>query len=243
MRPMSSDLSHAVQRLYVVFGKYGLHAPVAGCEHCVMPEDIARIQAKPLRQLSDEDLRKYATKALTTWGDENHFKHFLPRLFELMTESDWMGFEALVLFSKLPYGGWTQWPENEQQALKDFMFCFWRDALAGADEAKESLTCLAQAKITLQPFLDYWRSGSGDTGMVKLVEYGNDVLGDLTNHGIIKTAWWDGFEHRNQVAEVTQWLLSEQTLLRLEEFAVTHAGEEGSENAMDLAGYLRALRT
>jgi hypothetical protein len=128
---MSNDLTLAVERLYAAFGKYGLHAPVSGCEHCVMPEDIARIQAKPLRELDAEDLHKYALKAMTTWGEEDDFKHFLPRLFELAADELLHGGGELMietLFDKLHYTHWKNWPANEQQAFAEFLHAMWARA-------------------------------------------------------------------------------------------------------------------
>lgn len=244
MSPMSTDLTQSVERLYAVFGKYGLHAPVKGCDHCVMPEDIARIQAKPLRELDAEDLRKYAFKALTTWGEEEDFKHFLPRLFELAAdELLYDGGDLMIetLFDKLHYTHWKNWPANERQAFAEFLHAMWARALTLECDAGQVLCCIAQTEIELTGFLDHWLYRSGNAGIRKLVEFGNDKLGDLTKYRVIKDAYWD--DHNAQVAEVSQWLLAEPTLKHLEEHSVANAGEVGSEQAMDLAGYLRALRT
>lgn len=241
---MSNDLAQSVERLYTVFGKYGLHAPVSGCEHCVMREDIAHIQAKPLRKLDAVDLSKYAFKAMTTWGEEKDFKYFVPRLFELGADEILQGvgeFQLESLFGKLEYAQWKNWPADEQKAIQDYLFCLWRDTLDQASDASEYLGCLIQAKVPLAPFLHYWLNESGEVGISKLVDFGNEVLGSLTHHNTIKQPWWN--DRPDQAREVSEWLLSEATVRRLEEHAVEHPEEQYSEAAFEIAGYLRALRT
>ena len=109
LKPMPSTEFHAlheaVERLYEVFARYPLITPVTGCPCCTTPADYAMLASKPLRQLTAKDLRKYATKALTTWGDVNDFRHFLPRLFELIFFDNFsIDVDAESLFRKLPYG-------------------------------------------------------------------------------------------------------------------------------------------
>ena len=62
--------------------------------------------AKRLRDLTDTDLKKYAFKALTTWGNADDFRHFLPRLFELeaVHPQRIVGLvDPEILFGKLAY--------------------------------------------------------------------------------------------------------------------------------------------
>lgn len=107
-------------------------------------------------------------------------------------------------------------------------------------DAGQVLCCIAQTEIELTGFLEHWIYRSGNDGIRKLVEFGNDKLGDLSKYRVVKDAYWDN--HNDQAAEVSQWMLSEPTLKYMEEYAVANVGKVGSEQAMDLAGYLRALR-
>jgi hypothetical protein len=87
----SPALQTAVAGLYATFAPYPL-GKVAGCPHCVYPQDIALIHSAPMRALSAEQLEKYGWKAMTTWGDVADFKHFAPRLFEIAIYDDLAGF-------------------------------------------------------------------------------------------------------------------------------------------------------
>lgn len=209
-----------------------------------MPADIALIQAKPLRMLTDEELRKYAFKAMTTWGDEKDFKYFVPRLFEIGAEELLYGGGELqleALFGKLDCACLKEWPVEEQEAVNDYLFCLWRDTLEHASDASEYLGCLVRTNVPLAPFLDYWLNDSGESGIRKLIDFGNEVLGTLTHHRTIKEPWWN--DRPEQALEVSEWLWSESTVRRLEEHAIAHPENEYAEAAMEIAGYLAALRS
>jgi len=52
-----------------------------GCPCCVSNEDKEKLHTKELRLLEESDISRYAFRALTTWGDIDDFKHYLPRIF------------------------------------------------------------------------------------------------------------------------------------------------------------------
>ena len=125
----------ATEALYVVFSIYRLKPHTDGYSHCVSDRDRARIYSRPLRELAADDLWLYASKAMTTWGDANDFRHFLPRLLELaLTDlSDWVDIE--VVLGKPAYANWQNWPERE------------RAAVCG----------VGQAGVDVSPFIEAWR--------------------------------------------------------------------------------------
>jgi hypothetical protein len=108
----------AIAGLYAVFGRYPLRA-IEACPCCASSEDVSRLSRLPLRQLSNAHLSPYAAKALTTWGDERDFKHFLPRLFELAVDADTWPLDLPHLAVKLRYAEWSVWPESERAAIAE----------------------------------------------------------------------------------------------------------------------------
>ena len=71
-----------------------------------MKDDKSTLHSKQLRELEDEDLARYAFKAMTTWGDVNDYKHYLPRIFELSAKRELL-VDTFVTLGKLEYGKWT----------------------------------------------------------------------------------------------------------------------------------------
>lgn len=79
------ELNKAIENLYRVFQHYELRNDTDACTCHHTPEDERRIHRAPLNQLSCHDLQGYAMDAIYTWGTGDDFKHFIPRLFELLT--------------------------------------------------------------------------------------------------------------------------------------------------------------
>jgi hypothetical protein len=69
--------------------------------------------------LSAEDLERYARKAMTTVDHADTFRYFLPRIVELSVEDAFL-VDREVVFGKMRYGNWQEWPIHEQEALERF---------------------------------------------------------------------------------------------------------------------------
>lgn len=119
---MTPELNEAIADLYSVFGHYRVSREEDYCTHCVSHEEAALIRSRRLQDLSAEDLRRYAMKALSTWGELEEFKHFLPRLLELAVAGD-ISFPT-SLTSKVGER-WRTWPDEEQGALHRFIDAWW----------------------------------------------------------------------------------------------------------------------
>lgn len=140
---MNLELREAIEHLYKVFNKYPANPNMDGSP---MYHDLAQwnraLLAKPLRELSidkgDEDLVVYYFKAMTTWGNVNDFKHFLPRIFELLTTIP-RGIEEWVALNKLHYGHYETWPAVEQAAVHRFLLAFWQMLLNEESEWIDAL--------------------------------------------------------------------------------------------------------
>ncbi len=122
------DLKHSIENLFITFSQYttsGIHYCDCGC---VDEEDVKKLHSKPLRQLETEDIAVFHGKALYTWGEIEHYKHFLPRVLELYSTKRKLAIIDLYdIGNKLEFAKWTEWPLNEVQAVKDFIIADWID--------------------------------------------------------------------------------------------------------------------
>ena len=127
---LNKELHESIEQLYEAFEKYTSYPNMHGSP--LFQEEIAQwnklVAAKPLRELSVEDLQIYYFKAMTTWGEINDFKHFLPRIFELLAELP-IDFDEWVTLGKLNYGNYKDWPDNEKEAVHRFLLVFWQKLL------------------------------------------------------------------------------------------------------------------
>jgi hypothetical protein len=92
--------------------------------------------SKPLMELTQDDLSHFAGSSMTTWGDSNDYKHFLPRILDLTAEIK-TPYEIWIVFDKLNYGEWNNWPQIEQDVIYDFMISLWESIINGESEISE----------------------------------------------------------------------------------------------------------
>lgn len=172
-------LHEAIEKLYTTFASYPLRHPVAGCTCCVSRADQDRIAAKTLRQLDGKDLERFVWKAMSTWGDENDFRHFLPRVLELMSDAQKRRNlpDLFIIFGKLRYGHYEMWPQQEREAITIYLLAFWRWILAGHPGheednlmAGEYLEAMLDSIDDFAPFLLAWRDMRMPTSLCQLAE-------------------------------------------------------------------------
>lgn len=198
----SALIASAVEALYQTFAAYRLGPHVEGCPHCVSDRNHARIYARPLRLLTADDLNGFAFKALTTWGDEDDFRHFLPRIMELMVSGnpDWM-VDTEVVLGKLADANWLAWPEEEQAVVRSFLQLCWSVGLgqrvaAGAGveasvfDADTWLCGVARAGDDFTLYVDAWRR-LGATNTIGHVAAFLETNPDLLTQGKLGNAFWD----------------------------------------------------
>jgi hypothetical protein len=233
-KPPSTALDDALEALYAAFcGYHGTH--IEGCPHCVSFEDNAALRRAPLRQLGAE-LERYLFKAMTTWGTEEDFKHFVPRLLELYASST----DAWLLCDKLAYARWRSWAEHEQLAIERYLLARWQNKLAQdgpplpGDALLETMVTLNLdiAPYDLRTKLEAWRSEESRESAQHLARF-------VLDHGA--ALFWPSlsvgrptlWQARSEIAaEVGAWLLEPGTRERLEASFVTH-GDDKVARAFD----------
>src|SRR5476649_249605 len=73
---LQRNFESANEHLKQVFSKYPYPRDIVGCPCCVREDDR--------ESLKHGNLEKYLWKAMTTWGGENDFKHYIPQLFSFV---------------------------------------------------------------------------------------------------------------------------------------------------------------
>jgi len=203
-----TDLQTAIENLYMVFGKYtteGMHYCDCGC---INPEDVKKLNSKPLRALEEDDLVRYQGSALYTWGDIEHYKHYLPRILELYSRKREFALMSLdEIFNKLKYANWMEWVDNEVKAIKDYILQDWIE-FVNQDEAEISEIQLAvyNELFELKDLISLWDVNNSQLALKKLVYffyyYGNNILAGkpALNNPDQKSAFIS-FIHTNKLAE------------------------------------------
>jgi hypothetical protein len=217
----SPALRDAIERLYELFAKYPLPVDTNPCPCCHTSDDEASLRARPLRDIEAEQLCKYADDALLVWGDVNVFKHFLPRIFELVVTMRDATYEFVgpeIVFSKFRHGNWRTWPKEEQAAVEKFLHAVW-EAVLNSPPAEDNLTDLeswlcsiGQCEDDLSPYLDQWL---GDESLSACLELSSLLLSSAVartgDRG--RNAFWDSRDA--QYTQLKAWATSPTVVEKL----------------------------
>lgn len=236
-------LRQAIDDLYPAFAQYPLPRWTDPCLHCHDREEELRLHAKPLRELTTEDLDPYVWSALLTWGSVDTFKHLLPRILELTADYQWTINPEIVL-AGLRYGEWRTWPGEEQASVSAYLMAVWQAVLS--DESfiipvDEWLCAVGQAVDDLGPFLEAWYTNSHASSRYQLAKF---IFGNFNKIGtrgrLVGERWSD---RREQMAQVIDWLLRPSVSEILEQAFFEHSSEPESENLSWAVDQLAGLRT
>lgn len=121
---MTEELRISIEGLYKVFDKYPLKPKISGCPCCVKESDRSTLHSKHLKDLQEDDISLFAFKAISTWGDVDDFKHYLPRIFELLSTTDFI-IDTSIILGKLDYAKWADWKQSEKNAIINFLHSWW----------------------------------------------------------------------------------------------------------------------
>ena len=205
------ELAAAIENLYMVFSAYPLSEVIHGCPCCVHDEDHQNLRSAPLRELTLPALRRYSEKAMTTWGDVDDFRHFLPRLLELVPENPLLFVEE-ILFGKLNYGKWWTWSESEQKAIDRYLQALWAKTLASKipyehSYTEEYLCCIGMLVDDISPYLEMWQADQRARSRRHLANFAWEN-GEAIANGELNDAFWHGAE--DNMKKVVAWLKEQQ---------------------------------
>jgi hypothetical protein len=204
----ADGLRKAVDRLYEVFAAYPLHDSTDPCPHCFTAADEQRLHARPLPELTADELREFATSALTTWGGVADLKHFLPRILELGAYDGFDFPDLEILYQKLDLAGYTTWPEQETAALRDFVRAHWLAALYGqaADSAETALEAIMLIEPDVASYLNIWEHLDDPVALEQLTEFVENNQQEIVARQRLKNAYLHDRGRTGQ-AQTIDWLI------------------------------------
>lgn len=191
---------------------------------------LARV---PLRSLTCEQLSRYGFKAMTTWGDAEDYKHFLPRIVELACTREgraWPGMSPELIADKLRMAEIATWPDVERAALSRVAVAAWGALLEHDPEesgwsARVAVPELAALIEDVTPYLERWSSHPTLTALLQLADFMEGYWGDLATHGRLLGRWPDDANRER----VERWLVDPARARALE--AAFEANLDGPHGA------------
>jgi len=236
---MTDDLDRSIRAIYDAFSGYEFTDQIGDAAFpgsC----NIKELHSVSLRSATSDQLDLFASDAACTWGTSEDFRHFLPRICELVAIE---GQEGTIMpqipFSALPRLSWREWPTAEVAVLEKYLDCLRDRSLnsfpqldgGGINDPSHAWTLdaahlwfetIAIATGETEPFLSAWRQQLEAESLAALVNLAAVFL-DLTVYQKGK-APWNFFDHGSPIEnEFLSWLrnihpssLLEQAFDRLE---------------------------
>jgi hypothetical protein len=224
--PTGSDsreeaLRDRIRDLYEIFRRYPLAEEIAPDPAFPGFCDDRPLRAEPLQHLPASAFEHYQGKAITTWGSVDDFKHFLPRMLELIAApfdpAELPHVDKYLVLTKLQYGQWRRWPQPEQQALDAYFNSLWDarllrpldvNAWIRQDSVLDWLRDLAEVQVDLHGFLSQWEVDiRGSLGLMAAAHLADSIMQETAR--LLKKnslEWSKGLkDHEDQV---TAWLAS-----------------------------------
>ncbi|WBB69928.1 hypothetical protein [Micromonospora sp. WMMD812] len=195
---MTLALDRAVDQLYAVFRRHPRPSRMGYCAHCVAPAEVAVLLDTPLRALTGGQLRRYAGKALTTWGDLADLRYFLPRLLELLAAGAIDDPVAPGRLFDAIGKHWRGWPRDEQRAVEAYLAAWWGHTLAtfpAPVEATDVLAAIGATGVDVGPYLAGWVADGGEPAARHLADHlATPLPGDGPPWVLAVRAWRAGPE-------------------------------------------------
>jgi len=241
----NQELRAAVDGLYAAFKPYRLREHIEGCPCCVSDGDNRKLRSVPLAELSSEQLRRYTFKAVTTWGTTHEFRHFLPRIAELMSFDPQWPLELPIVTGKLTYAEWDAWPLTERTAIQRYLEAWWLTALsefpcpAQWQNINDVLCAIGRAEKSVEPYLAKWLRCSDLSAMRHLADFVIGNYPSLKKSKKLAGAFWDDREQQRQQAE--SWIQSANVREALTLAASSAAGGDAQFEILQALEYLTML--
>jgi hypothetical protein len=204
----------AIRRLYGVFSGYGLPAQMVFCTYCDTEEYERSLHAE-LGSLPVELVDKYVWDAMHHTGDEVDFKHFVPRIYELLAKGELPFADPEMAIGRLAKASWRQWPADERESVEAVLDGIWDDVMRLEEPPVDidSLVCgLGLAFGGVPPQVRAWLSDERPLAVQRLVQF---VLanGDELPEARLGDPWWK--DDPEAMAAVAAWVLSAGPTARL----------------------------
>ncbi|TGE08156.1 hypothetical protein [Hymenobacter fodinae] len=173
---MNSQLQAAIENLYSVFTRYPLNPHMEGSPlHSDLLTWNRTLTTQPLRELSVDHLGIFYFKVMTTWGSVDDFRHFLPRIFDLLATLD-TGWEEWVALDKLKYGCWQTWPTSEQNAVQDYLLALWNELLTSESEIADVafidyFPAIMNVYPNVKSLLSIWSKFNSPKSIKRLIDF------------------------------------------------------------------------
>ncbi len=180
-------LKETIDETYKVFSVYEKPKKMVGCPCCISESELEELLSYSLKEIPPKSFISFCFSILLTWGSEDEFKYFLPRLLEIAVFNSLdLSVDLAFVFDKLHHANWLKWDCNEIDIIKKYFNELWKFKLNNYIDYDENLlsihellTALATTDVDLDPFLEYWKNLKCNDSYLNMVDFIYDNINYL----------------------------------------------------------------
>lgn len=192
---MHLNLKTATETLYTTFKKYHVAGDLRGrsCDCCVTHEEIRLLLSKPLTDLSEDEISPFFRSAISTFGNVEDFKHFLPRILELMQNSNSDILDDFMCYEKLNYSEWETWEAQEITAIDNYFTALWTKIISSESSSIRDIESALEiiCKYTsIDKAFEIWEKHISKNNLIFIIETALNGYQFSNNDISIKFSKW-----------------------------------------------------
>lgn len=170
------NLESAIQNVFEVFSVYTLNGGLRdrSCKCCVSQEEIRELVSKPMNELSVDEIGHFMRSAISTFGDVDDLKHFLPRILELFQDPSYDLVDDFLTFEKLNYAEWETWNAEEIEAVDNYILALWAAIISNESSTIskiEKVPALIAKYVGIEKALQIWKNKCSKKSIKLIVEH------------------------------------------------------------------------
>ena len=215
---MTEELKLIIEELYSTFGKYKTKSKLEGSPiYDDLTIWVKELKSKELKKLSEEDLSRFAGKVILTWGNEDDYKYYLPRIFEL-TALYKTPYDIWTLYSRLEDANWLKWDIDEQNLINKFTLELWNNILNENSETvnylfKDYFHTFAFYFPNFSIILDKWETHKNPTSTIHLSNYILEENKYLFDKNYLNSV----IKNTKNINQFKTWLTSDKLIYKIQD--------------------------
>lgn len=198
---MGTNLDKAIKQLYDAFAHEPKPWIIDACPCCLSPEELKVLVQTPLRQLTADQLSKYASSVFLTAGSEPDYRYLLPRILDLSLHGAFSWPDHEVVGKSLANAHWSLWPTPLRDSITQAFLAALEQAIPNHSgwEVDELICGFALTGMDIAPFLTRLEAADAEQTLIEFYERNAPALrkGSLANN------FWES--HETEAAPLIAW--------------------------------------
>ena len=186
--------------------------------------------SEKLEKLKAENLYNFCSSVMLTWGKEDDYKHFLPRIYELIANYN-SPYEEWIILDRLNDCKWRDWEIEEVKSVEFYLIELWLNLLKSSGyKFNDYFSAIANVYPDFDEMLLKWQTCTSRNSAQILANYFNE---EYKNIFIAKLL--PGFETNIELGvTLFKWITSEAMIEKIKKDYFKYEDEDFAPNLSKL---------